>query len=387
MFILENPYVSTLLLDTLEKNQFEVLENSISNKFKEKYNLNIIDKKNTASLCQQNEKLKIYSNSENSINWVLKNYPNSNLSKLINICKNKYEFRKKLESLYPNFFFKEILLEDLDRIDISEFPEQFIIKPSIGFLSMGVHKVSSHSQWKTIVEAIQNEVKTFKEHFPEEVLNSSSFIVEEIIHGDEYAVDAYYDEKGTPVILNIFQHPFVSEDDVSDRAYISSKEIIENNLKEFEELLLKIGNNLNAKNYPIHIEIIKNQKEIIPVEINPMRFAGWCTTDLAFFAYGINIYEYFVNNLKPDWNEILKGKENKTYYFAMAETPNDIDKQNITFDYAALKQNFSNILEFRQIDYLHKPLFAILFGETQRKAEITEILQLDMHSFIKKSVS
>ena len=67
----------------------------------------------------------------------------------------------------------------------------------------------------------------------------------------------------------------------------------------------------------------------------------------------------------------------------MAETPSDIDKERITFDYKGLKSNFSNILEFREINYKEKPLFAILFGETETQEEITRILQLNMKDFIK----
>lgn len=364
MFILENPYVSKLMLETMEKNRFEVLDNSVARKFD--YNLNLVK-----GSCD-----KIYSNSENSIDWVLKNFPNSDITRLINICKNKYEFRKALKDVFPKFFFDEIT--DLENADISNFPEEFIIKPSVGFLSMGVHKVSSHSQWNNVVEQLKSEVREFASNFPEAVLSSSSFIVEEILKGDEFAVDAYYDKDGKPVILNIFQHPFVSEDDVSDRAYITSKEIIEANQDEFQKVLENIGKALNMLNFPIHIELIKG-KEIVPVEINPMRFAGWCTTDAAYFAYGINIYEYFENNLKPDWSKIEGGK---IYYFAMAETPQNIDKSKIVFDYDALEKSFSKILDFRKINYLEKPLFAVIFGEAQDMNEINRILQLDMKDFI-----
>ena len=313
----------------------------------------------------------------------LNNFQNTDLARLINLCKNKFEFRKGIKSIYPNFFFKEITLEEINSIDISNFPEQFIIKPTVGFLSMGVHKVSSHSEWKTTVNTINKEVEQFAQNFPKEVLSSSSFIVEEIIQGEEFAIDAYFDKNGTPVILNIFQHPFVSEDDVSDRAYISSGKVIKENLKTFEKMLGEIGKTLNIKNFPMHIEVIKtDDTTIVPVEINPMRFAGWCTTDLAYYAYGINIYEYFNNDLKPDWDKILADKQDKIYYFAMAETPTDIDKSSIKFDYPALEKFFYKVLDFRKIDYREKPLFAVIFGEAKDKSEITKILEMDVHDFV-----
>ena len=67
----------------------------------------------------------------------------------------------------------------------------------------------------------------------------------------------------------------------------------------------------------------------------------------------------------------------------MAETPADIDKNNMKFDYDAFKLNFSNILEFREIDYKKKPLFAILFGYVTDKKEIEKILKLNTSDYIK----
>jgi hypothetical protein len=39
--------------------------------------------------------------------------------------------------------------------------------------------------------------------YPEQVLDTRSFLIEEYIEGDEFALDAYFDGDGNPVILNI----------------------------------------------------------------------------------------------------------------------------------------------------------------------------------------
>ena len=289
MFIIEEPYISELMLKTLEKNQIAVLDTELARSYG--YNLNYVKEEKT-------EEPVIYSNSENAINYVLKTYPKSDLAKIINICKDKYEFRNRLQPLYPDFFFEEILLEDMEDYDIAELPIPFIIKPTVGFLSMGVHKVTSYDEWEKVINKIKEESKEFGKLFPKDVLNSSGFIMEEIIEGKEYAVDAYYNNSGKAVILNIFEHPFVNSADVSDRAYITSADIIRSNLANFQTILDNIGETLSIKNFPIHIEFrITKSGKAIPIEINPMRFAGWCTTDLAYYAYGINIYEYFLLNI------------------------------------------------------------------------------------------
>ena len=278
LFIIEKPYVSDLMLDTLEKNGYFVLNNDTAHEYANgKYKLNYTDGKGFE---------KVYSNSENSIEWVQNNFKNTELSKFIGISKDKFEMRKRLKDIYPDFFFEEVLLKDIDELNLKNLPQKFIIKPAIGFLSMGVHKVTSIADWEKTIKSIREEILDFKKNFPSAVLNSSKFIIEEVIEGEEFAVDVYFDKVGCPVIMNIFAHPFVSEDDVSDRAYISSKEIIEKNIKNFEDVLQKIGNKIGFKNFPAHIELIKKHDgEVIPVEINPMRFAGWCTTDLAYYAY------------------------------------------------------------------------------------------------------
>ena len=386
MFIIEEPYVSDLMLKTLEKNKFEVLDNEFVRNYTTKYDLNLIDEKTALKKYSGSKNgLKIYSNSENSIDWVIKNFPDSNISDAIKIFKNKYEFRKLISSIYPGFFFCEYSLEELSNIDTTKIKKPFIIKPSVGFLSLGVYKVETDSDWKKVLKNLQQEAKSYSKIFPSNVVNSSGYIIEEIIKGKEYAVDAYYTEHGIPVVLNIFQHPFADSDDVSDRLYLSSKNIIQNTMPKVKILIEKLGKLIDLKNFPMHIEIIEKENgEIVPVEINPMRFAGWCTTDLACFAYGINMYEYFHDQSEPDWEKIFSRKGNEYYYFAMAETPKDMKKDgSCSFDYEKLKKCFSNILEFRKIDYLKKPLFAILFGQTQDNKEIDKILKLKTCDFVK----
>lgn len=60
-----------------------------------------------------------------------------------------------------------------------------------------------------------------------QVLDTGKFIIEENIEGEEFAVDAYFNSKEKPVILNILKHIFSSENDVSDRVYFTSKSVME----------------------------------------------------------------------------------------------------------------------------------------------------------------
>ena len=60
MFILEEPYVSDLLLSTLEKNQILVLKNAISEKALNNYKLNLIDDNKAIEELNKDSNVKIF---------------------------------------------------------------------------------------------------------------------------------------------------------------------------------------------------------------------------------------------------------------------------------------------------------------------------------------
>lgn len=39
---------------------------------------------------------------------------------------------------------------------------------------------------------------------------------------------------------------------------------------------------MRVTNFPVHVEIRVKEDKICPIEFNPMRFAGLCTTDIAY---------------------------------------------------------------------------------------------------------
>ena len=240
----------------------------------------------------------------------------------IELFKNKIKFRELLERIYPDFYFQGVEFEKLDEIRVEEIKKPFIIKPAVGFFSLGVYKVSTDEEWGSVLQRINTEVEEIKGRYPVQVLDTGKFIIEENIEGEEFAVDAYFNRAGKPVVLNIFKHIFSSENDVSDRVYFTSKTVIETYREAVEDLLKEIGKLAGLKNFPLHIELrIGNDRRIQPIEVNPMRFAGWCTTDIAYFAYGINTYRYFLEQLEPDWNRLLEGKEGKSFCLVMLNRP------------------------------------------------------------------
>lgn len=383
MIILDKPYVSDLLKNTIEKNNFPVLKNSTAEVLNLHSNSNLWDENSAINKIKRELEQTLYCNSENAIDWIAENLDFTDIPQKINLFKDKVKFRKLIADIYPNFYFREVDFEQLEKFDYTKIKFPVVLKPSVGFLSFGVYVIYNSSEWNTIIKSLKSDIDRFKSLFPDTVVNTSKFIIEEMIEGEEYAVDVYFDNHGKPVILNIFKHPFVSETDVSDRVYYTSKEIIKTHRNNFETLFAKIGAAANLKNFPAHIELRVNENHIVPIEVNPMRFAGWCLTDLAYHSWGINIYEYYFAQKKPDWDNILTQNDDSIYYFVAAGTPPEINREDIkSVKYDDFLKNIKTPLEVRKLDYKKLPLFAIVFAKTNDYNEISNILELDLNKYI-----
>ena len=387
MFFVDKPYVSEFFKMTVRDNAIPVVGTDIAKHLGLYSGTKVISENRAIEMARELGNPTIYITSENSIGWISKHLAFSNLPAKIELFKDKLKFRELIRSIFPNFYFKEVRTEDLKKIQFNEIPLPFIIKPTIGFFSIGVYKVSSYEEWVNTIDSIITELDQIKDLYPGEVLNTSSFIIEQCINGEEFAVDAYYNSIGKPVILSILKHTFSSETDVSDRVYISSKEIIESNLEEFTDFVGKIGNLAGVKTFPVHIELRRdNDGTLLPIEVNPMRFGGWCTTaDISFLAYGFNPYLYYYSQKKPNWSEVLKGKEGKLFSIIVLDNSTGIDVDEITsFNYEKLLSNFEKPIELRKIDYKKYPVFGFLFAETREDnfVELKNILDSDLNEFI-----
>jgi len=387
VFFVDKPYISDFFKMTVRDNVIPVVSTETAKKLGLYNGTNLISENEAVEMIRKADDPLIYMTSENSINWITKHLFFSKLPERIRLFKDKLKFRELTKSIFPNFAFQEVQIKDLRKIQFEELPLPFIIKPSVGFFSMGVYRVSNFQEWQATIDSIVVTMEKIRGLYPEEVLDASSFIIEQCINGEEFAVDAYYNSTGEPVILNIFKHIFSSDKDVSDRIYTSSKQIIENNLKEFTDFAEKIGELTGVKNFPVHIELRRdNEGSLLPIEINPMRFGGWCTTaDISFLAYGFNPYLYYYSQKKPNWSEILKGKEGKLFSIIVLDNSTGKDIEGITsFDYEKLLSNFEKPIELRKVDYKKYPVFGFLFAETREDnfIELKNILDSDLNEFV-----
>lgn len=385
MLILEKPYVSDLLLDCAVKNNLPVLKNYMAEHLKEKgYDLNLLN--DAEFLAAYKERGRLYSMSENALSWVYKYLAGSELVEKIELLKNKSDFRRLCSNIYPDFYFKELSLDELYDFTTSELQLPLVLKPSVGFLSAGVYVINTVEEWKNAVNDVKANFMKVSSQFPEFVVGTHSFLLEEYIKGEEFAVDVYFDEKKNPVILNIFHHRFASENDVSDRLYCTSKDIYDKYYDLFIDFLVKINQLLGLHDFPIHIEFRYNGTKAIPIEINPLRFAGFCLNELQSHISGIHPVMAYLNNIKPDYKKMWNDRETDVFSFLVFERPAGISNAT-QLDEKKLCSEFSDVLELRPVKEASVGVFATMFSRTSKEnlPELDRALTLDMHKYCRLS--
>jgi len=388
MIIIDKPFVSDFLIETIKKNNSQIISTNTARELIHDDTLNWISEIDAKELFKRNPSTLLYTNSENSISWIENNLSSSNLPNQIQVFKNKIKFRKLLKESFPNYYFKGIKYQELRNLDINEIKFPCIIKPAVGFFSLSVHKVNKLANWENILSIIDDEISNTIGMYPKEVIDVNNFIIEECIEGEEYAIDCYFNSKGKPVILSIFHHVFSSDNDVSDRIYSTSKRIIETTKNGIEEFLNFIAKKVNLFNFPAHIEVrIDNKGKIFPIEVNPLRFGGWCTTaDLSWFAFRFNSYKYFLTNQIPNWNSIFTSIENKIFSIIVLDNNSGIKGSDIeSFNYEMLLKDFKHPLDLRKADFKIFPIFGFLFVETENENddELNNILKSNLKKYIK----
>ncbi|MFU2018506.1 ATP-grasp domain-containing protein [Peribacillus butanolivorans] len=145
----------------------------------------------------------------------------------------------------------------------------------------------------------------------------------------------------------------------------------------------KVQTVLPLRNYPVHFEIRKKGDRVIPIEINPLRFAGAGTTDLGYHAYGMNMYEHYFLGTKPDSNRIMEEMDDNIYSFFLAEVPLEINLEDVErINHIGLQNEFEHILEYRQLPFQNDRSMAIIFYRSEDLNKNTKLLHLDLFPFL-----
>ncbi|PLX11378.1 MAG: ATP-grasp domain-containing protein, partial [Marinilabiliales bacterium] len=117
MILIDKPYVSDYLLKTIKDYNLKIIETGTAKEFTNDNSLNWIKESDAIKILEDNPKQILYSNSENSINWVEKNLTNTVLPEKIKLFKDKILFRDLLKEDYPDFFYLGINYKDIRSMD------------------------------------------------------------------------------------------------------------------------------------------------------------------------------------------------------------------------------------------------------------------------------
>ena len=387
MFILEEPYVSDLLATTVAELALPVLDTPMAKRRLFGPHAVPLSANDVFAAAASRPGARLYSNSENAIGWIAEHLAQSDLPRRIGLFKDKVAFRELVADLYPDYRYFGLPLSGLRTFDPSSLRAPFIVKPAVGFFSMGVHVVESAEAWPSVVVEIEREVQAFDSIYPDQVLGLDRFVVEEVIEGEELAIDAYFDADGTPVLVDVYAHLFVSADDVSDRVYLTSAETVERLGPPAMELLAEFGRRARLADFPVHAELrIDGAGHVAPIEVNPMRFGAWCATDLAHFAYGVNPYRCYLLGELPDWARIAAETAGRTTALIVSDLPSSVDLATIdSVDYERFAARFSRVLELRPTDFNRYPVFAFTFVDVPSNdlSELHAVLGADLREYLR----
>lgn len=382
MIVLDEPYVSEPLIEWLEESRHPVLDNNMAQCIARNAALNLVSAKEAIQRIDAGER--VYTNSENALAWIVENTHNVSLSRTINLFKNKALMRLELASLDPGFFFKSCSVDELFKLDFSKLATPFVLKPSVGFCSMGVYAIHEREDWERALADIAASASSWHEMYPESVIGSGSFVLEGYIEGTEYALDAYFDEKGGAHILNILRHDFSSPDDTSDRMYVTSADIVRENTRAFTAWLDRVNALVGARSFPVHVEVRVDDGHIRPIEFNPLRFAGLGGTDVSYYAYGYRTYEAFLKDVAPNLDAAFAGKDGKVYTMSLLNPPVAANAATC-FDYDAFRACFSHVIELRPFDVSKVGNYGFLFLETDAHtaSELHFLQNTDLKEFLR----
>lgn len=371
--------MSDLMVDTLKNNNIPVLRNEMAEERVADGNV-LSDEEFSAEYGKRG---KMYTVSENALGWIYEHIDDKRFLDSISLVKDKYAFRRICRDIYPDFFFKEVNINEMTEMDTDNITFPCVIKPSVGFLSKGVFVANNPEEYRKAVASLQRDFATAGAGFPEFVVGKSRFLIEEYIHGEEYAVDTYFDENETPAILNIFHHKFMDESDTSDRLYMTSKVLFDRYEGAFTQFLTNLNNTLHLRNFPMHIEFRYDGRKAVPIEINPLRFTGFCLNELQVFISGQHPMLSYLRGTHVTKEEMWRGKENLTYAFTVLDLPAGCEEK--AFDDEKFSADFPYVIDVRLVPDKTSGVAATVFLRTEmaNEAAFDRIMSLDMREYMR----
>ncbi len=326
------------------------------------------------------KKDKIYAPDETSVPIILGKIADEETRDKVDNIKNKYKCRLLLKSIYPDFYFERVTIDKLPFVKLPK-NKKYVIKPQKGFFGAAVREIDSTTDLKKIAKELKKEIQKSSDFFSKDVFTKDDFLIEEFIGGEEYTFDVFYDEQGSPIIVNFCHHPMSKIKDYFHLLYYTCDKIYEKFSGQILKIFTHFNRTLGIKNLAVHAEFREKQGRLIPIEWNVPRFGGFGVADLPYYGYGIEPFEYFFAGKKPDWKKILKQHQGKYYGWVLCYNGIGINLEKHKPDYGKLKKDLGNVLHFYELDYKKNPAFGIAYVEKRSKEELNKLLAIDFRDY------
>ena len=379
--VLADTYASPLFLNTLVRERIPAFAQGdrLKEEFKRyRRDLLLLDKADALNIIAQPDS-KLLLNSEIFLPCLI-NHGDPTKAEAIRTFKDKPEFRQLLSKSFPDYFFTEAKADELKNIDLPS-GRDYVIKPSSGLSGIGVRRIKCDRDLHEMADDLLSEVGQNAESSSSDLLSPDRFLLEERIKGEEIACDAYFNSKGEPVILGIYDHPLMDEDDFRDILYYTSSDLIEKMHPRIEDFLRRLSSQMVVRNFPIHAEFRLQRNRLMPIEINPMKFGSFSLPDLTFFAFVLNPYRYYYYEQKPDWKEILSKAEDKIFYRVLSRMKATLAEGEKP-DHDEFASAFPDLVGYCKLDPKRYPAFSIAFGRADKADELKRYLMIDFHDYI-----
>ena len=152
----------------------------------------------------------------------------------------------------------------------------------------------------------------------------------------------------------------------------------------FNQFCIDLNGVLGLRNFPMHVEfrVDKHTGKAIPIEVNPLRFAGMCLNDLTRHTCGLLPVQAFFEGTRPDYATMWNDIEEDVFSFVVLDKPYETTR---SLDFEAIQKHFHGVLETRDIKNPAMSIWGFLFTKTtpEHKEELNEILFSDLQDFMK----
>lgn len=188
MIILDPNHISLLMRSYLEDSRQPVMKTPMAERLRDEgVGIVLVEVDEAIRRIEAGERL--YAMSESHLGWLADHVERPDLLHAVNVCKDKARMRKVLSPLFPELYFESVKTEDLLQMACPKDRLPLVVKPAVGFLSMGIHVVRSEEDWNRAMEQIAQERTCWGSRYARSVVDGEHFIAESLIEGTEYAVD------------------------------------------------------------------------------------------------------------------------------------------------------------------------------------------------------